>query len=110
MGFAARAAAGPVNLGSTPCYLGQFIAWLDEHDPGEADGLRAMLWPDSGWSTSGIVEAIREEYPQGAFRVASVRLRTGEHGDVSQGVVDRHRRRLKGKGDMCKCPIPERAA
>jgi hypothetical protein len=110
MGLAARAAAGPPTKVSTPCYIGQFLAWLP---PAEAAALNDMLNPESKWSNVGIAEAINEDYTNidhgvavTPLNVAGVSLRADEDGNVSDGMVGRHRRKLRGRrASGCKCEI-----
>jgi hypothetical protein len=109
MGLAARAAAGPTGRKtSTPCTVGQFIARLA---PAEADGLNAMLHPDSEWTSTAIAEAINTDpdYAPAPLVAVGVALRHDEDGLFTQHTIGRHRRAWrkalgKGKGtNICKC-------
>jgi hypothetical protein len=108
MGLAARAANGPIRKTSTPCYVGQFRARLTK---AEADGLDAMLHPDSGWTAQGIADAVNTDpdYAPTPLTAVGVALRHDEDGTFSHHMIGRHRRAWRnalGKSsgtNVCKC-------
>lgn len=58
MSFAAAAQAGPPNAAARMCPLGRLINSLDEV---EAEGLRAIAHPESGWSHRAVTDRCRAE-------------------------------------------------
>lgn len=57
MSFAAAVQAGPPNP-RTLCPIGRLLGELDD---AEADALRQMLDPESGWTTRSIIDEARKE-------------------------------------------------
>lgn len=83
-------AAAEMKRKGPRCTVGELLESLDE---GDAEKLRAVIdgpLPSGRWlEATGIVRV----------------LKSNGYDGVSSTSVQRHRRRIRGTGDSCQCPI-----